>query len=227
MPTVETLGWPVDLLEAMERLEDSCRKRGHAPDWHAPNEFQDQMEVEATWDWAGEMNERGWKIDTASVRKNESDPPDCLAEMGGKTIGIEVTELVDRKAIELHPELLRYQGPEHFVQEFPQPPMPPSWPREKFHKHVAAIIERKDRRAAEVRTLRPQPSRDNPVSSEFLLIVTGEPRLDETTLAEYLRTIKLQRPRYFDGVFVMKSYVHNPDGKGHGHHPVFEVPFSD
>ena len=47
MPTVETLEWPV---KAMERIEDSCRKRGHATGWHAPNEFQDRMEVEATKD---------------------------------------------------------------------------------------------------------------------------------------------------------------------------------
>ena len=212
------------LLETMERIENSWRKRGHAPYWHAPNEFQDQMEVGATREWASEMNKRGWKIDIDSVRKNVPDPPDCAAEMRGKTIGIEVTELVDRKAIALHPETPRFQGPEHFVKEFPQP-LPPSWPREKFYERVAAIIERKDRRAAEVRALRPQPSCDNLVSSEFLLIVTDEPWLDEATLAGHLRTIKLHRPGHFDRVFLMMSYV--PDGEGYGHHPVFEVPFSN
>ena len=30
---------------------------------------------------------------------------------------------------------------------------------------------------------------------------------DEETLSEYLKTIRLQRPRHFDGTFVMGSYV--------------------
>ena len=44
---------------------------------------------------------------------------------------------------------------------------------------------------------------------------------DEETLSEYLKTIKLQRPRHFDGTFVMGSYV--PGGEGHGHYPVSEA----
>ena len=104
MPTMETLGWPVALLEAMERISDSCRKRGHATGWHAPNEFQDQMEVGATRDWAEEMNKRGWKIDIHTIRKNSETYPDCVAEMDGEKIGVEVTELVDGNANRKHPE---------------------------------------------------------------------------------------------------------------------------
>ena len=32
------------------------------------------------------MNDRGWQIDIHTVRKNPCEPPDCLAEMDGKTI---------------------------------------------------------------------------------------------------------------------------------------------
>ena len=38
----------------------------------------------------------------------------------------------------------------------------------------------------------------------------GKPRktmTDEETLSEYLKTIGMQRPRHFDGTFVMGSYV--------------------
>ena len=56
--------------------------------------------------------------------------------------------------------------------------------------------------------------KDNSLSKQFLLIVTCEPSLDEATLSEYLKTIRLQRPRHFDGIFVMGSYV--PDGEGQG-----------
>ena len=213
MPTLDTLGWTEDLLKAMERLEDSCRKRGHATYWHADNNSQDSMEVEATLDWAGEMNERGWKIDIQTIRKNSETYPDCIAMMYGEKIGVEVTELVDGNAIKKHPVNPRYEGPEQFLREFSQP-MPPKWPFEKFERYLRKRVCCKDNRV-----------KNGSLSKQFLLVVTDEPWLDEATLAEHLKTIKLQRPRHFDDVFLMLSRV--PDGRGHGHHPVFEVPFSD
>ena len=61
--------------------------------------------------------------------------------------------------------------------------------------------------------------KDNSLSRQFLLIVTDEDYLldDEATLPEYLKTIKLQRPKNFSGVYIMGS----PDGEGH--YPVFDV----
>ena len=56
--------------------------------------------------------------------------------------------------------------------------------------------------------------KDNSLSKQFLLIVTDEPWLDEKTLSEYLKTIKLQRPQNFDGIYIMGS---------EGHYPVFEA----
>ena len=61
------------------------------------------MEVDAVREWAEVMNDRGWQIDIHTVRKNPCEPPDCLAEMDGNTIGVEVTELVYRGAIEDQP----------------------------------------------------------------------------------------------------------------------------
>ncbi|MDE2715582.1 MAG: hypothetical protein OXI33_01015 [Chloroflexota bacterium] len=208
MTTAETLEWPV---EAMERLEASHRKRGHATYWHADNNSQDPMEVGATLDWTEEMNERGWKIDT--IRKNSETYPDCIAEMDGEKIGVEVTELVDENAIKRHPGNPRYEGPVQFMRKFPQPP-PPEWPFEKFERHLQERVRHKDVRV-----------KDGSLSKQFLLVVTDEPWLDEATLAEHLKTIKLQRPRHFDGVFVMTSYVPDPAGRGGGHYPIFEVPF--
>ena len=64
------------------------------------------------------------------------------------------------------------------------------------------------------------------MSKQVLLILTDEPWLDETTLSEYLKTIKLQRPRYCDGIFVMASLT-CPTEKGDGHYPIFEAPWQD
>ena len=180
-----------DLLEYTERTRDRNRKRGHANFWNAVNEDQGLMEVYATKEWAKEMNERGWQIDMGTIRQNPETYPDCLAEMDGKQIGVEVTEMVDRKAID------------------EQNPIPP-WLLDKFLEHLSERVQEKDKRV-----------RDSSLSKQFLLIVTDEANLDEATLSEYLKTIELQQPRHFDGIYVMMSYTPNPAEQGY--YPVFEV----
>ena len=70
-----------ELLEYTKRIVDRNRKRGHANFWNAGNEDQGLMEVNATKDWAKEMNKRGWQINMGTIQKNAEIYPDCLAEM--------------------------------------------------------------------------------------------------------------------------------------------------
>ena len=204
------------IAEGLKRIESMNRKRGHATCWHGEREFQGPMEVYATRCWAEEMNKRGCQIDIDTIRKNPETYPDCLAEMDGEKIGIEVTELVDEEAIDEHPKIPPLVAPvepgPHALDKLPQP-MPPEWPSNKFERCLNKRVQSKDERV-----------KDGSLSKQFLLIVTDEPWLDEATLSEYLETIRLQRPRYFDGIFVMGSYV--PDGEGRGHHPIFEAPLA-
>ena len=181
-----------ELLEYTKRIVDRNRKRGHANFWNAGNEDQGLMEVNATKDWAKEMNKRGWQINMGTIQKNAEIYPDCLAEMDGKKIGVELTEMVDRKAIK---------------EKHPIPP----WPLDKFREHLSERVQEKDKRV-----------RNRSLSKQFLLIVTDEWYLTEaTTLPEYLKTIELQQHRNFDGIYVMTSYMPNPDEQGC--YPVFEV----
>ena len=41
---------------------------------------------------------------TCKIKENLDDPPNVFAEMDGKPIGVEVTELVDKKSIDKHPK---------------------------------------------------------------------------------------------------------------------------
>ena len=184
------------IIAGLKRIVKSKESRGYAPFWHAGNKDQAHMEVDAVREWAEVMNDRGWQIDIHTVRKNPCEPPDCLAEMDGNTIGVEVTELVYRGAIE----------------DKTMKPGAVLWNREAFRMRLDERVRAKDKPAEHV-------------SKQVLLILTDEPWLDETILSEYLKTIKLQRPRYFDGIFVMGSYV--PDGEGRGHYPIFEAPWQD
>ena len=204
------------IVERLKRIESMNRKRGHATCWHAENKFQGPMEVFAARCWAEEMNRRGYQINIHTIRKNPETYPDCLAEMDGEKIGIEVTELVDEDAIDEPPKippLVELVEPRpHALDKLPQP-MPLEWSSDKFERSLNKIVQRKDERV-----------KDSSLSKQFLLIVTCEPSLDEATLSEYLKTIKLQRPQNFDGVYIMGSYVPDPDGEGH--YPVFEVPLA-
>ena len=205
------------IIAGLKRIENMNRKRGHAPYWHAEDnadyKFQGPMEVYAARCWAEEMNRRCCQIDIDTIRKNPETYPDCLAEMDGEKIGIEMTELVDEETIDEHPKIPPLVAPvepgPHALDKLPQP-MPPEWSLDKFERCLNKRVQRKDERV-----------KDGSLSKQFLLIVTDEPWLDEATLSEYLKTIRLQRPRHFDGIFVMGSYV--PDGEGHGHYPVSEA----
>ena len=90
------------------------------------------------------------------------------------------------------------------------------WTLDAFRKSLNERVREKNDRV-----------KDGSLSKQFLLIVTDVPWLDEETLSEYLRTIKLQKPRNFDGIYLMMSYVPNPAGKGRGRYPVFEVPLEN
>ncbi len=207
-----------ELVEALKRVEERDRRRGHATYFHADNESQGLMEVGAVRDWAEEMNRRGCHVDIDTIRKNDDPYPDCLAEMDGEKIGVEVVELVDENAIKEHPELPPYEEPEQFMRESSKLPIPmsPEWPPDKFQRRLDRIVRKKDKRV-----------KDGSLSKQFLLIVTDEPRLDETTLSKYLKTTKLQQPQHFDGVYLGMSYMPDSAGKGRGSHPVFEVSLQD
>ena len=63
------------------------------------------MEVFATRCCAEEMNRRGHSIPIRKIKDNLDGPPDVFAEMDGKTIGVEMTELIDKKSIDKHPKI--------------------------------------------------------------------------------------------------------------------------
>lgn len=205
--------------KALKRIAHSEQRRGHATWFHADKEFQGPMEVEATAQWAREMNKRhGHGI--GKIRKNPEVYPDCLAELNGGKIGVEVTELVDQDTIKAYQEVGKLQKSGKFKELDPSERlnlldrMDPEWPLDKFRERLAERVSDKDKR-----------SRDGSLDRQFLLIVTDEPDLDEATLEGHMASIVFPRPNNFDGVYVMASYV--PNAGGDGYYPVFEVRLSD
>ncbi len=209
------------LVRALERIAFAERQRGHATWFHASNEFQAPMEVAYTMEWAQTINERhGCNI--RNVRNNPEIYPDCIANIGPEgakrtaTIGIEVTELVDRDAIAAHQEF-RKLAEEGLLQGLSETDLrallqrgTPKWPAEKFKACLEARMIDKDRR-----------TRVSSLEKQILLVLTAEPFLEEHILARYCGEIMFPRPRNFDSVYLMSDYV--PDDGGNGYYPVFEL----
>ena len=200
-------------LDALSRTCDRDQKRGHATFWHADNATQAWMEVGAVRNWSAEMNRRGFQIGIGSIRKNSDPYPDCLAEMSGRTIGVELTELVDSEAIREYRRLRKAAGLKWDPLGFPGPPIP-IWDLDSFQSRLDEILLKKDARV-----------RDSSLVKQFLLIHTDEPWLDEETVSGYLEVLKLKRPKHFDHVYLMLSSV--PKVSGNRRYPVFDVPLRD
>lgn len=201
------------LLDALQRTNERDQKRGHATYWNADRHSQRAMELYTVRTWAEALNRRGHHIDVGSIRKNSEAYPDCLAENCGGTIGVEVTELVNSKAIKEHkklPELAVLESDRFGILNL----LVPIWDLDTFRKALDEIVRKKDLRV-----------RDSSLMKQLLLIVTDEPWLDEATVWKYLTTIRLRRPNHFDHVFLMLSY--HPDGDGNGRYPLFEIQLQD
>lgn len=85
----------VEVLEEMQRMVE----KGSPPYFDNVHGHQGLAELEKVRDWAREMKRFGHSITGIELNLDESekpdDPPDVLAELDGKPIGIEVTDLVE------------------------------------------------------------------------------------------------------------------------------------
>ncbi|MDE0120758.1 MAG: hypothetical protein OXS33_03380, partial [bacterium] len=213
--------------EALARILDQQRKKGHLPFWGAlggREEDKEAAELDATRCWAEEMNEHGWRIRIDAIRPNRGqasktsgkpmklDPPDCLAEMdGGKMIGIEVSMLV-------HPQAEHYWNLRPSVREIPWieepgphvldqwagrklklPPNTYEWTLEELQKAVGDIVKNKSGKIENKRAK--DPSVLSRLSKLFLVIPMDEEWLDGTLGEDQI--VEVPRPRNIDGVYVV------------------------
>ena len=84
-----------DLKYLVRSNEAVAKRRGAASFRHAPGLFQAEREIDACVDLGNSLFAQG-KGDIREIRRNEiRNFPDCLAELDGARIGIEVCELMD------------------------------------------------------------------------------------------------------------------------------------
>lgn len=218
-----------EVVEALKVYIESGEKRGYPSYWHTDEKFQHSMEISATQAWANELNKQGYAI--YGIETNPNDPPDCIAEMNGERIGVEVTELtVDEKErkkyvkakdeakinVFLAPGQVDDDKMKKRLEEAnrnrPKVRVPNTadWPFDKFRERLAGIVQKKEGK------IRKQEEKGELISLDkiFLLIVTDEPNLWGERLDEYLNRIKLPRPQYFVAIYIMMSYMPSDGDSG-------------
>ncbi len=119
-------------------------------------------------------------------RGRPNDPPDCEARTpDGARVAIEVTELVDGKAIEAYKAGRVFDWAE--------------WPKKKFRSVLQERISKKGERFPELK--------DQPYEGGYVIVVhSDEPELSRIAVAEFLSDFQLEKPSHVDRAFLVLSY---------------------
>ena len=180
-------------------------------------DYQDYFEVCATRDWARELRKSHHSIPDYKIKKNDDDPPDVLADMDGKRIGVEVTRLVNEQT----------QKCNRKYRSRPEKQKVALWPREEFQEHLVKAVRKKD---SNMKNRHGKMGRVPGLHKQFLLLVTDELHLGEGVLADYLSAenkVTVPRPDSFDAVYVMGRVEFGEETNPvEVHYPVFEVSLS-
>jgi hypothetical protein len=143
------------------------------------------------------LEEAGENVADMRSRERGQDPPDCEAMLDGRFSGIEVTELIDRQALE---QSLRH----------PESPVYFDWDNPTFLAAVQDRINVKDRDWDAGRYAR-----------RVLVIHTDEFVLDRDTVDRFLKGA-LFRTTFITDAFLGLSYHASVEPEG-GHCPVFRL----
>ena len=157
--------------------------------WHVPSEYRDTQEKDVCERFARSLSDQGMG-NIRDIRKyhhpdnSDKDFPDCIAEMDGKKIGIEVTEL--RKNIDSRDNQTRYR----------------EWKPGQFREEILEIVKRKNEKAQ-------IPGRGKLLESLdqlYVVIYTDEPALSPENIREYLKRPVGPKPCKIDEAFVLGPY---------------------
>lgn len=149
------------------------------------------------------LESEGKKIfSSLKMRGRPNDPPDCEARDSDENrVAIEVTELVDGKAIQAYKSGAVYYWAD--------------WDKNKFISSLESLLSRKDSRYPDLK----EPPYDG---GYIIVIFTDEPMLDRSTVESYLDGHRFKKPKYITKAFLLVSY-----DPGVEKCPHYELQFSD
>lgn len=172
------------VLQLMREARNNSR--GYA-DFFGWEENRDIEEWGVVVSLSDSLESEGKKLFSGLKRRGRNnDPPDCEArDTDGRRVAIEVTELVDGKAIQDFKSGAVYQWAD--------------WDKDKFITSVESLLSRKDSRYPELK----EPPYDG---GYIIVIFTDEPMLDRLTVESYLAGHAFKKPEFLTKAFLLVSY---------------------
>ncbi|MGD2118771.1 MAG: hypothetical protein PVG66_10450, partial [Chromatiales bacterium] len=173
-----------EILHLMREAREKARGYADFFGWGSDRDIEEWGVVTSL---AESLETEGKNIFTSLKRRGRpNDPPDCEAlDAYGSRVAIEVTELVDGKAIQAYKSGLIYEWAD--------------WDKEKFITSLESLLSRKDSRFTELK----EPPYEG---GYFVVIFTDEPMLDRSTVESYLEGYKFKKPEYLSKAFLLVSY---------------------
>ena len=189
--------------EIAEVMEQARRQnRGYADffGWASKRDYE-ELNVVRALDQALASNDQQMFHDIVS-RGRGNDPPDCEAlTFKNRRAAIEVTELVDGKAIQAYKK-----GEKDSLA---------NWSCTHFASVLTGLIQRKDTRYEYLKGA-PYPG------GYYVVVFSDEPCLTRGKVDDYLNRIALPRPRHINRVYLLLSYDPDIDN-----YPYFELTFAE
>lgn len=173
-----------EILHLMREAREKVRGYADFFGWGSDRDIEEWGVVTSL---AESLETEGKNIFTSLKRRGRpNDPPDCEAlDANGSRVAIEVTELVDGKAIQARKSGAIYEWAD--------------WDKEKFITSLESLISRKDSRFTKLK----EPPYEG---GYFVVIFTDEPMLDRSTVESYLKGHKFKKPEYLSKAFLLVSY---------------------
>ena len=178
---------PTDIGEALNEFVEAdqaeTHRRGQVSIWHTTQKYPNRKKCKAMSECcacsecAKSLREQG-VADIREIVSSPDDFPDCFAELDGKRIGMEATELIDAQ-----------DGQRE-------------WSLDTFEKELVCRIAKKDKLAA----IPDRADRLACLERLFLVIYTDEFYLTRAVLEEFIKRIRAPRPTHFHRTFVLGPY---------------------
>ena len=151
------------------------------------------VEVSTVNEWAiAVMSEFGLHISDVSPCQN--DPPDCFATLDGKTISIELAELIDSNRIEENVAAIEAGNePPHYNGEgFDKT----QWSRDRFFTELTSLMNKKQTKY-----------QGNGLSFDVLIIHTDETWLFPQQVNEWLSLQRIEPINSFKSAYLLMNYT--------------------
>lgn len=176
-----------DLVPWIEKIN----RRGHAG-LFAQEGREDRriVELSAAEEWSRATFAK-YGISARNIRSNPDDPPDCFADVVGKTISIEMTELIDGQILarikhkSRQGQSVTSGGGSLFADA--------QWTKERLATGLAELIQNKATKL-----------KKHPV--DCLVIYSGEPWLSAPDVENWLSTLTFKKPATISAAYLLLEY---------------------